>query len=1436
MDNTTRINHNNSGHKYRIAVDIAKEGSHIWDLTPYFKGRVGDNNFGLQVTWYYQGQLMNVVGMKPYIEGLVGQYSFGKNGEIDMDPDAVPVRYDGSPDDCEEAGKATFYFPSQMFPKEGIFKGFIGVKDDRDGSKNPQISGVTIWFKVLPGIAQMGHACDAYVDELDKALQNFKVKLDQHDKDYQTQLQQVIDDARNAYESETKSAHDSLDALKAQIQANRDEQENLAQHLAGTEQQIEIHDVVTRPEFLDLGNRLNQQVANLRQNKTLYFQNLAELQSQYPNGTDNLCVTLDDKHLHVYDYANGQWTDAGATDVITADPQTKDALYQDSSNLAPDPDFKIVDGEWYTGADLGTANWAFEKETFDNSKVVKLVGYYNQATENNWNNSWWSSRPINIANQKYLSVAWLVNAKSAGQPSDAHTELNINFADADGNTVAKWAYPVPESADDKLHLVKWENLYNFPQEAVAVTIAVLIHGSGEARFCRPMLNFSRKIGLYSHREIQKNLNLKNSSDNLIPDPEFNDLSNWNAGSDNNNIQITTLSNKINNSHVIRLTNTADAKSAWLTSNPFEISNGTISSKAKLNIHMDNPSTSHISLAFTFYDQDFKRIGNSGDNRLAISTVTTSQLQDFKFEYCVVPDGTAYADFYVIITGKGYVDIVCPEANQGETVLPYSIKDEIEHVQLLTSRADWHNLVPNPELTNMDLWNPDSDAGRSYAQLLDSKVNKLSIVRLNGPEAIDGNDSGNAWFTSSNFDISSASKINSSWLLNVNANDPMNFSVLLGISFFDANNNKVGDQRQAISTYSFSNVLTQYIFDNVSVPEGAIKANIYVQTWGKGYVDIAYPQATYNLDDIKSIQLSDNFLCKPTKRNWSLGKDLGGNVSYKINSDSSLSFDGFHSDITENNFNNTWFDSAPLPIKSKAKIISFMINAEAEFKQGTDDNYIRLDFKTFDKTGTHILSAASKMITNNKSNIYYWDGLFLPSDAGYFDIGITLHNQGTVTIKDFDYKFDNLYQDSLLPKIFIKNSDDIDDGKWHKEEFDYINASQKLNGYLQIGVQGDSSRSYPKKNYKIKMFQDADLKNKMKFKPKSNWKANNKFNLKANWIDATQSRNIVNAQLIEKAVRNTPLENIKETGNILTAQGLGQVEGFPVEVYLNDGYHGLYTFNTKKDDKTFGMDSDNPQHEVISVELSDQVFRDPKATIDEKNYLTEIHDAPSANVKSNFEKLVQFINQSTPDDFVKHLGDYIDVKSCINTMLYGILSKEYDYYSKSYLLCTWNDGAYFYMVPYDLDSTWGLYWDGSKIVEDENDLSFSFEELIKDPNINSFISNHMQNRLFERIYEHFKPEVKSQYDLLRSTVWKNSDIIDAFKTFIGQIPEKALEREHQRWTTLPSVKITDFAQIQNFIIKRGNAMDDFMNNHFLTQTDNGNTQPTTPQAQSTEPKQ
>lgn len=1425
MDNI-QVTHNNDNHHYRIAMDIAKEGSSLWDLTPYVKGRVGDNRFGLQVTWTYQGQLMNVEGMKPYIEGNVGQYSVDDQNNLQLDPNSGVVRYVGDPADCQAGGQATYYFPEQMFPKEGIFKGYIGLLDDRDDSKNPHISGVTVWFKVLPGIAEMGHACDYYISDLEKAEEIFKAKLRQHEADFQNETNKVISDARNSYTTEVANAHDALLALVSQIQANRDEQANLSQHLAGTEQQIETHDVVTRPEFLDLGNRLNQQVANLRQNKTLYFQNLAELKTQYPNGTDNLCITLDDKHLHVYDYANNVWTDAGATDVITADPATKDAIYQDSSNVAPDPDFKIIDGEWRFASDLGTPNWAFESKTIDNSKVIQMYGYYNQATENNWNNTWCVSRNINIAGQKVISLAWDINAKSAGQPADAHTELQLIFLDKDQNQIGKLVNNVPESQDDNLHLFKWENLVP-PANATFATFAVTIHGAGSVRFARPRFNFSKTVLPFNIKEQANHVQLINthtSTSNLVPNANLTNLDLWTVGADAGKTDFKLQDKRFNTSNVIRLTGhtpsgSADYGNQWLTSSEFEVDGfKNISCSWMIDSHLADIATGTFALGFNFFDQDGNQLDNGPRYNIPQNT---NGFNLFTFENVQVPDNAVSASIYVLIHGAGYIDVAYPQANQGERALPHSVK-------IFSDNHTGDNLVPNAALTDLKDWRYSNDIQNAKIDLLEQTFNNSHIVRLYGHKKDESNsaDFGNAWFTSANVNVQKYLKMKSEWLLDIHLDDQNTGDVSIAQQFFDANNKSI--KNAMIS--SLDNTDTFTLFKQIcDVPTNAVYMTIYVIINGAGYVDITEPR----LSGIGR----DNFISKLGLEFTNIGKDLGGTVPYRINK-GVFSFDGFHSDQTENNSNNTWMSFGGFKINKNSRFVSFDLSLAVKFLQGTDDNYLNLEFHAYDDTYNQLafkLKQINPAENIDKMHHEYWDGLWIPDNATNFNLAFTLHNKGTVSISNINYKINDTYCGSKIPQIFINNSKDLDND-WQNAQFRYIDGSRTLGGYLQLAIQGDSSRMYPKKNFKTKFFTDSNCETKFKWKPKANWQANNKFNFKANWIDATQARNLVNAQMIEKATASTPMEKLDETKALLDTQGLGQMEGFPVEVYLADGYYGLFTLNTKKDDKTFGMDSDNPKHEVISVELADYVFRDPKATIDEKNYLTEIHDAPSANVKSNFEKLVQFINQSTPDDFVKHLGDYIDVKSCINTMLYGILSKEYDYYNKSYLLCTWNDGAYFYMVPYDLDSTWGLYWDGSRIIEKENDPWFDFEELIKDPNQNSWISNHGQNRLFERIYEHFKPEVKKQYDLLRSTVWKNSDIIQAFKHFIDGIPEAAFEHEQQKWTALPSAKITDFAQIQNFIIRRGNAMDDFMNNHFLAQESSTGSapttspQPTTPQAQ------
>lgn len=250
MDNNIQVTHNNDNHHYRIAVDIAKEGSSLWDLTPYVKGRVGDNRFGLQVTWTYQGQLMNIEGMKPYIEGNVGQYSVDDKNNLQLDPNSGVVRYVGDPADCQAGGQATYYFPEQMFPKAGIFKGYIGLIDDKTQS---HVTGVTVWFKVLPGIAQMGHACDFYISDLENAILKAQQKMRAEDDEYQKQLN---DNAKQFSDTLTGALQELRDKYKQEVQKNEDmsaqtraDLEKLATAAGVIQAHIDAENVVTKVEY-----------------------------------------------------------------------------------------------------------------------------------------------------------------------------------------------------------------------------------------------------------------------------------------------------------------------------------------------------------------------------------------------------------------------------------------------------------------------------------------------------------------------------------------------------------------------------------------------------------------------------------------------------------------------------------------------------------------------------------------------------------------------------------------------------------------------------------------------------------------------------------------------------------------------------------------------------------------------------------------------------------------------------------------------------------------------------------------------------------------------------------------------------------------------------------------------------------------------------------
>lgn len=489
MVEETKVTHDNNGHFYRIKMDIAKEGSSLWDLTPYFKGRVGDNRFGLQVTWTYQGRLLDVTGMKPYISGNVGNYSFDDKKELQL-ADAATVHYTGSPDDCQSGGKVVYYFPEQMFPRDGIFKGYIGLLDDRDSSSQPHISGVTIWFKVLPGIVQMGHACDFYVSELEKALQNFKEALRQHNIDYQTQLdsnnaefqrqvQQVITDARNAYNSQVANSRDAMNALDAEVKANRAELTNINDHLSGVEQQIAIHDIVTIPQHQEdlknISNAIDERLANIK-TAPVAVENAATLQQRYPNGADGIFITADTGHKWLW--LSGQWTDCGEYQAIGIGNELIDPIKQQQ---------KVDEENIATNYSLINQNTAQIKENTTDIQSVEGAGAltYVHITDQSGN------RIADQNGNELIAQKWLVmvdktltqsdlpaDAKAVGDAINSATEFKpekygIPVLYLWGNNIL--------SLKDKSKTLQNEVTYKFPKYHVQGTVTKFkVQGSSSA--------------------------------------------------------------------------------------------------------------------------------------------------------------------------------------------------------------------------------------------------------------------------------------------------------------------------------------------------------------------------------------------------------------------------------------------------------------------------------------------------------------------------------------------------------------------------------------------------------------------------------------------------------------------------------------------------------------------------------------------------------------------------------------------------------------------------------------------------------------------------------------------------------------------------------------------------------------------------------------------
>ncbi|MBR0228841.1 MAG: CotH kinase family protein [Clostridia bacterium] len=332
---------------------------------------------------------------------------------------------------------------------------------------------------------------------------------------------------------------------------------------------------------------------------------------------------------------------------------------------------------------------------------------------------------------------------------------------------------------------------------------------------------------------------------------------------------------------------------------------------------------------------------------------------------------------------------------------------------------------------------------------------------------------------------------------------------------------------------------------------------------------------------------------------------------------------------------------------------------------------------------------------------------------------------------------------------------------------YRDQEKTFSWPVTVKLQGTSTLDYGKKNYTIKFYSDGTYAKKQKVTVCDAWGAHAKYCLKANYQDSTQARNVVTARLAGDM--NKPYNIFPDAPNS------GLVDGFPVEVFIDGEYWGLYTFNIPKGDWMFGMSGKNENHLVMEADnlYSDSIqFRQEASTVLDQDWTLAVGPDESAEeIAGAYEKLnrvIRFVMNSTDEEFRAHFSEYLNLDACLNYYCFAYYVNASDNMAKNLLLATL-DGQVWYPSLYDLDTAFGLYFNGEGLYTPLNRIEY-------------FQGGN--SLLWTRFSALFPRELHERYFELRKTVLNEAYIMGLFEAFDAQIPTSAWAREREKWPDAP----------------------------------------------------
>ena len=356
------------------------------------------------------------------------------------------------------------------------------------------------------------------------------------------------------------------------------------------------------------------------------------------------------------------------------------------------------------------------------------------------------------------------------------------------------------------------------------------------------------------------------------------------------------------------------------------------------------------------------------------------------------------------------------------------------------------------------------------------------------------------------------------------------------------------------------------------------------------------------------------------------------------------------------------------------------------------------------------------------------------------------------------------------------------------EYDDLSFS----GIAKLKHQGHSSLEFDKKNFTIKFYDEQDEKVYFEF---SDWNSETKYVLKANYTDTSRSRNLISADIWSQIVstRDTLHPRLEETSN------LGAVDGFPIEVYHNDTFIGIYNLTLHKDDGLFGMKENSKDGIIISNGnlTASTLFKECVDWEGDEEWEIEYSGLEDSTwIKTKTNEFISFVINSSDEEFKNNLKNYADVDSLIDYLIAIYALGLNEHYYHDVLFATYDNGPFIASL-FDMESAFGL---------SEEEKSFASASLGL-PTVNGAeYSSGTDSLLWNRLISLFSEEITKRYMVLRDSVLSIENVNAIIVARCASIPESLNSADLLLYPDQP-LKDTDHKeQMQSYFSERISLLD------------------------------